>query len=496
MDLVEYYTKLTLHIKDNYDGELYKKYKKLLRVYPVAMKMVISYSQEKSDYFNANLKKLDASENRIKYEGKYSRVFGLYIENNYLSIKPEEFIKDDGRSENNDKDNKYFKNLLNKLKLKIVEIISKSMQTNKVSFYVDANENKKSSNLIDIFDDSYINSDDLYVKLLYQGAAIKTSESYDTLELEESLENETNIWSNYYKNSYTYIRITNNDLVPVGVIKILHSDKKKHLSEHLEVSKNILKFQLYISDYLKKYSLTSQLRYKAQEIQYEVYKNILGNLKHTNISLRKLLNNRLDNFTKEEIYDYTLAANYKNLINILELKDNDHNRLQLAQIIDDTFISNVIKYYDVYQKFQNKNFYELDMQIISSIKDNFTFKLTEVILRSIIFELIDNAFAHKISNIINDANRIVYNVKTHLLTHEDTFYILNEGTDDSTQKDISKYDKIFNFGYSTKNTGYGLYFIKQILNKNKIDISYAKDLPEKITKGKNITFALQIKEKR
>lgn len=323
-EVIMYYYNLTLEIKkaENY------MYKNLLDMYPIAVKQLTTYSEEKSKYFERELAKF-YKDTPFKYTRIFSRIFGLFVENTthlelktiifgditkedttHLELKTLIFnniSKEDGIDEQIDS----FKIILEKLILTEVKNIKIK------SIGIDINENIEMPFMIDVLNDYEEIEDNTNEMKLYLGASIKKNIDYDTnIELEVRDE-EYNIWCNFYKDFTTYIRITNSDdeLIPIGVIVIEHisKDENKHsqLVEHLRISRLILAYQNTICELMSKNNMLSAMRTKYDELtekefienEKELIEKIISNINHSTFKQIRIYT-RLDNLIQEYNRDY------------------------------------------------------------------------------------------------------------------------------------------------------------------------------------------------
>ncbi len=269
-EVIRYYYLLTLEIKE---AKIYERYKRLLGVYPMAVKQLVSYSVAESEYFHKQLS-LFYTEYNFQYTRQFSRIFGLYVENT-------KFLKMNSSIwETVNKYDSLNKNIEN-FNLGLKKLVSNSFQNLKLSnIYIDINESTKEPQLIDISNNyKEVLTSDIYVKAIYKSAYIKDSIDFIVdidIEHDEIKANHpdskkrNNIWCNFYKDFRTYIRITNHNLKPLGVIVIEHTNKNnlKHnlLVEHIQISQLILSYQNVICELFTKIILISAIRIKNDEL--------------------------------------------------------------------------------------------------------------------------------------------------------------------------------------------------------------------------------------
>lgn len=490
-EMLLFYYLLTIKIKN--EGWEHS----LMHKYPIAVKMLVSYSSSKSKYFNKQLSIfISTLEYDFKYVQRFSLIFPLIIENNnyYESLKTlsiDELVKND----------KSYNENLKKLNLFMRDFIKISQN---IQLLININFDDDNIKLIDIFDDNFklVRDKDSREGILFKGAISKKGNLSDPIELEENKDtiNEYNIWSNYYvenkEDSRTYIRLTkvekskicseDNIYKPLCVVVIKHNSG---LNDHLKLSRNILLIQENIIDFMLDNNLIKVLKEKYQNInlenkELEMYKKLLGNIKHSSKSIyEQLADYVIDNKTNKEllsIYHFTVTTEYKNLANLLEIENTEKKDYQLVKnSMDGSFLNELNNYFKSINVIMKEN---IEINITNDIEDKFKLGLTKRILRAMFFELIDNVYYNKEKK----ARKV--NILFTCLNGE--LYIINNNTVPVPNENIKK---IFDLAYTTTGTGSGLYFIKKILNQNKISIEYIDKIPNQINFGYDISFALKIK---
>ncbi len=284
-EVIMYYYKLTLEIKkeENYY------YKDLLNTYPISVKQLTSYSTEKLEHFEQELRKF-YKDCPFEYTRIFSRIFGLFVENTNHLEKKTKIFDDIEKEDSIDEQLDSFKTILEELILTEVKNIKIK------SICIDINENIEIPFMIDVLKNYDEIEDDTNEMKLYLGASIKKAIDYDT-DIEIEVKDEKyNIWCNFYKNYTTYIRITNSDdeLSPMGVIVIEHinKDENKHnqLVEHLRISRLVLAYQNIIFELFMKNNMLSAMRTKYDELTEKDFlenEKELIELQHKSLQLEK-----------------------------------------------------------------------------------------------------------------------------------------------------------------------------------------------------------------
>ena len=325
-EMIEFYYNLAKKVKKD-DLDI-----KLLHKYPVAIKTLISYSIEKAKYFQNQFDLFQDREDKdekklykLKYEKDFSLIFPLYIENSLLiedSLVIENVIIDDF--------NKSIDNLLSSI-LKYIDDLN--IDKSNIKFYIDTNPMENKETLVDIFNQYEPLNNELqeYEYILYKGAVSDTTNDtkYIKLKLNDKIENEHNLWCNYYDelNNKTIIRITetlNSELTfdPIGVIVFTHDDS---LETHLDLARKILKVQDQISKYIKDYILPGVIADKENKVlgnYLRKYNHNVGEM----IDLKELLQQKLIDNTIFEDFDKEVYQKTE----LLAINDNIQNFITYA----------------------------------------------------------------------------------------------------------------------------------------------------------------------
>ncbi|OHE09672.1 MAG: hypothetical protein A2513_10140 [Sulfurimonas sp. RIFOXYD12_FULL_33_39] len=359
-EVIMYYYKITDAIKS---PEKYEKYKRLLNMYPIAVKQLTTYSEEKSKYFERELEKF-YGDIPFKYTRTFSRIFGLFVENTtHLNIDKNIFqtiVKErpiDEKIQN-------FKAILEK-------IISKEVK----SICIDLNENIDNCLLIDVLNKYKELDKGGNEEVLYRSAFVKKEIDDNEITIEYRKENDDNkkynIWCNFYQDFRTYIRITNNDkLIPIGVIVIEHTkmdeDKSPKLNEHLLISRWILAYQNIICKLFQDYNMISAMRSKYEELielkriakEKELIEKIISNINHSTFKQIRIYT-RLDNLIQEYNRGYLEQTTLMKKIN--EIKD-------FSIIIE--YVASLGKYYDKNLKVEQEQAYCIENVFFNNSEKN------------------------------------------------------------------------------------------------------------------------------
>jgi hypothetical protein len=494
-EVVNFYYNLTLNIK-NESNDTYNTYKTLLRVYPTAVKMLISYGdesyKEKAKYFNNSLKK----HHNISYKSHFSRIFGLFVEN----VKYEDkchfitTIKNIDSSDDIETMVSSFKNGL------IAYIDSSNIKVADIEFYIDSEQNKNSPNLIDIFN-NYDNTNDENITTLYTGGIIdkELSNRKNTVILKKNnKDDDYNIWCNYYNNGYTYIRISGDDeLTSFGIVKIKHLQ-----SEHLILSRKLLYIQNDIVKFFNN-EFIPNIKEKNNKIKLEnnikEKTNIIENINHSYRKYNKyseFLSNINDNDSIKDLISYSKGIELNSIIGSL----NDHT-FNSYEILNSKKETDKLKYYTLNDNLKGnddllniiKNFMEVCPKYLESIKIKQTAKYT--------LNIIDNEefyFEYYRGSAVNDElinamwfelifNAIKYNEfgsRIQIIIEKDCIYVENTGIK------IENKNEIFDINNTSKNSkglSIGLPYIKKCFNSFNIDISCI----EPITKSFDCCFKIE-----
>lgn len=285
--MIEFYFKLTTIIKDS--NPSYKKHKKLLGIYPVVIKQITHYSKEKSEYFNNELSKFYKN-NKFQYTRQYSRIFGLYVENTRFLQENESSLFSGINKRLPLEEN--LRSLLSNLDtfVKKEKDFGKKYSKDNIkitNFYIDINQDIKNPKLVDILN-NYIESreDSIEVEMIKGAHVIKSGPSDQVINKIKHNKDESpyNIWCNFMKDEITYIRLTDIELIPMGVVTVEHKfikDLSEHekLLIHLKISRRILAKQNEIIQIFKDNELTSSIRdnfNKEFEYKHKILKSSHG----------------------------------------------------------------------------------------------------------------------------------------------------------------------------------------------------------------------------
>lgn len=255
-EVIMYYYKITESIKS---PEKYKKYKRLLNMYPIAVKQLTTYSKEKSKHFEKELAKF-YKDCPFEYTRIFSRIFGLFVENTTHLKIDENIFQNITKEQSIDDKIITFKN-------KLKEVISIDIK----SICIDLNENIDNPLLVDILNKYQEVDKDSTEEIMYKGAFVKTEINDKDIVIEYRKEEDDNkkynIWCNFYKDLKTYIRITrsNDKLTPIGVI-VIEPTNNNDLNEHLKISRWILAYQNIIGRLFQDYNMLSAMRSKYDEL--------------------------------------------------------------------------------------------------------------------------------------------------------------------------------------------------------------------------------------
>lgn len=267
--MVEFYFNLTQTIKDDNNGNnLYKRYKRLLGIYPVAIKQITYFSNEKSKYFYEQLE-LFYDKNKFQYTRQFSRIFGLYVENTKFleNTKILDYSQDQQLLLKDVKEE-----IINNLEIfiKKEDNFGSKYDTSNIkieSFFVNINQDIKSPKLIDILNNYKEAIPNSYEESLYIGAHTKDSVGFEnTIDIHHNpKKNPYNIWCNFLKNDKTYVRLTDSNLNPFCVIIVRHNEiedlqESAVLLLHLKISRRILAKQNEIINIFKTNEFISSIR--------------------------------------------------------------------------------------------------------------------------------------------------------------------------------------------------------------------------------------------
>lgn len=497
-EMIEFYFCLAKTVKKNENLKL-----KLLHKYPVAVKMLVSYSEAKSLYFFKQFKDFGLMEGKngkriysFNYTKDFSLINALYVENN-------NFIDKNLQLNSTKKDNHF-----NYLKFSITEYINdKKYNIENIAFFINIHLLEGEIELIDIFNKFKNLNEKVQVDELnmFKGVASKKNSASNIIEIddipvqnriysseEEKDEDFNNIWCNYYDKlkQKSIIRITKVEkqtlrFVPVGVIVIYHQKELKpndSLLFHLNTSRNLLKVQNEISDYIQKNNIidksihekkrkllentTKLLAEKAKfsEELLERTTSIIENINHTYRKYTKYSDFLVEINSKEDLNNLILYSIGIELV--AELGSiNEHlieryksspkdDMSKLNCFFFSKELSNEGKLLTIMKNFAivSSNYLGIEKDakynIQTNIKEDFTIEYFDETgvkadtFHSIIFELFFNIIKknEKGSNIL-------------ITIDDDSIYIENEGL----KVDVEEREKIFKRGYtSNQSVGLGL----------------------------------------
>ena len=360
-EVIMYYYKITEAIKS---PEKYEKYKRLLNMYPIAVKQLITYSKEKSKHFEGELAKF-YTDFPFEYTRIFSRIFGLFVENTtHLNIDKNIF-KSVTKEQSIDDKIILFKDELEK-------IISKKVK----SICIDLNENIDNCLLIDVLNEYKELDKEGNEEVLYRSAFVRKDIDDNEITIEYRQENDDNkkynIWCNFYQNFRTYVRITSNDdkLTPIGVIVIEHTNNGKYadgqLNEHLKISRWVLAYQNIICKLFQDYNMISAMRSKYEELieleriakEKELIEKIISNINHSTFKQIRIYT-RLDNLIQEYNRGYLEQTTLIKKIN--EIKD-------FSIIIE--YVASLGKYYDKNLQVEQEQAYGIENVFFNNSEKN------------------------------------------------------------------------------------------------------------------------------
>lgn len=338
-----FYYELDAKIKKILPSENYMRF---INAYFHNVKQITSNSKVQSKYFDSQFESF-CKNIPLKYNRNFFKIFALYLENtNFLNINNIVFnFNTDILSE---KINFFQKKLEDILFLGV-----KNVRIDKLCF--DINNSMKYP-LIDILNNYKDVDNNGYEVLLYKGATVKTTKLNDKIDMEYSTEN-TNIMCDFYKDSKSYIRLTNNNLEPFGIIVIEHLNLEQHehdqLLTHLKLSRKVFALQNIVYDLLYKEDLLNDIRgeYNNLDINKKKQKNyekIISNINHSSFSKIKI-HGRLSNLIKKHEIG---ALNMEEMINELKsIKD-------FSIIIE--YVASLGKYFDENAKIEKVQEYGIE----------------------------------------------------------------------------------------------------------------------------------------
>lgn len=304
-EVIVYYYNLTLEIKKDENYE----YKNLLNAYPIAVKQLTSYSQEKSKYFELELGKF-SKDYPFEYTRIFSRIFGLFVENTTDLKIDENIFESITKKQSIDEKIITFQN-------KLKEVISIDIK----SICIDLNENIDNPLLVDVLNKYQEVAKESTEEIMYKSAFVKTDINDKDIVIEYRKEEDENkkynIWCNYYKEMKTYIRITrsNDKLTPIGVIVIEHTNN--NLNEHLKISRLVLAYQNIIDKLFQDHNMLSAMRSKYDELVEQKHmedKNIQFLIEKSSHGAIKNARQCIQNFEGSDLTFLNLWFTYCNLV--------------------------------------------------------------------------------------------------------------------------------------------------------------------------------------
>jgi hypothetical protein len=487
--MIEFYFKLTTIIKDS--NPSYQKHKKLLGVYPVIIKQITYYSEEKSKYFNDELSKFYKN-NKFQYTRQYSRIFGLYVENTKF-LQEKESTLSEGINKRSSLENN-LSSLLSNLDIFIKKEDSFGTKYSKenikiINFYIDINQdinNPKSIDILNNYKES--NEDSIEIEMIKGAHVIKSDPSNQIIEeiKHNKDENPYNIWCNFLKNDTTYIRLTDTELIPMGVIIVKHnftsdlSDNEKLLI-HLKISRRVLAKQNEIIEIFKENELISNIRTKYDDKlkveqfnkEKQIHQDIISKINHSTFSKIKIytkLSNEIDKYETGYISCEDFVSN------ILKIKDfsiiieyvasigkyyseaivieKDNTPYNFSQIF--TFEDTDTEFYKQIKKFLKlKNMspllngdYSRNLVIDNRIENFANLTVSKKLLEYVIFELIHNALKNnqeKLDILVTydktfDVEKVI--IKNNLSNSQNSSYQESNGVGFKAIQNIMQIDNI------------------------------------------------------
>lgn len=327
---------------------------KLLHKYPIAVKMLIEYSEAKSKYFDNQLLEefIKKPIYNFDYKKEFSLIFALFLENNkYIDVEDKISIETYIDRLQTDKFNDKIEVLQEVINIIIQKANISSIDKDKVEFYINTSQSSQNPELRNIFNnlEEIKDSNSIEYKI-YKGAT--TDKKYeDKIVMEYYKDNyqeddEYNIWCNYFSKdeSKTYIRITrtlsqNNALTdetknpfePVALLVFKHIKN----TQHLKLSKYFLMYQSLFIDIIDQSSLLqSAIIDYYYKLKQKTYEEIISNINHSTFSKVKI-HTRLDN----------LIEDYKRKDKSLEEVLKDLEDIKDFSIIIE-YVASLGKYYD------------------------------------------------------------------------------------------------------------------------------------------------------
>lgn len=485
--IISFFYSFSSELRDNSRHNRFEQeyIRNLIQKYPIAIKILTSNNYSNSKLFNNQLKffinssKLPSSEN--EYNSKDSILFSMIIENiGYKRKYVEAFTN---------KLNKIDKILNSENKLKeIAKIIinqienSCSFRLKNMKFYININKNSENAKYIDIFNNYEENTKDKhYVDILYRGAVKIIGDNEMDIELiKDKNEDKFNIWSNFYKEKKNYVLIMDNS--KSKQLGIFVFDTNNNLEQHFESSKFLLMIQDVFVKFINDNNLISIETYTTK-VDLSSKMAILGNIDHNHKSIYDELNeyrkNNILSKEEEKIFYYTFSTKYQILSNFNDSINAVHSNLNINIPLCRDFKSAIKEYYKSKIIYENK--INTSVNTLFDLEESFSIKLNGLTIKSIVYELIANAYKASKSEEIN----------VLIKTYNGCLYCINDGTE--IKDESIKY--LFRLNKRNGNvSGNGLYFIKEILTENGYDIEYVSKLDFEIKRIKP-TFILKITKK-
>ncbi|KLE08928.1 hypothetical protein AF79_07325 [Aliarcobacter butzleri L354] len=478
-EMINLYFYLSRYVKEN------KLDIKLLHKYPVAVKMLVSYSKEKSKYFNFQLRDFfkikDTISNKIIHKIEnlkdYSLINALFIENNGLVEGRINLTISDSSLETK----------IDYFKSQLLDYIGSIKEFNSIDCYIDINPIKEKIELANIFNNykSLELEENNKEYLIYNGVSSKESFDSDKICINEDIEktNLNNIWCNYYDSNEgkTIIRITHTEretlaFKPISVLVIKHA---KEFSIHLQLVRDILKIQEEISKFIVNEILPGAIDDKKNRVLSE-YLNTYNHNVGTMLELTEDIDRTLiDNTLLEEFITHGFEKLSFEKNKIQYLLDNINNlkaytyglpfiakAAQLGYKKNKATIDNNVDFFNTVRKMKDKieNFFKVAaiFNTKTNIKNNgITYKIEvddnidSVIIKNalkqdiqgVIFEICYNAA--KYNNLSPNSECII-----KFYTYNGNIYIENN----ICEKDIHSTSKV------------GLLSITKYLNKLNYDL--------------------------
>ncbi len=480
---------------DVYMNKVFKK--ELLQKYPVAVKMLTSYSEEKSQYFNEQYKKF-ATVYKTKYNKNHSLIFSMLVENTKYKQKYIADFKKKLEIAENSTFSEKIDLLYNAIEYIMIVAYDKGVKIkDRLAMYVDVNSNLENPSLVDLFHNYSELDDDSTIETMYRGAVRDHSDDNKLRirELTDFDNDKFNIWCNFFvsleKKGKTYIRLTHvsdNGLIPFAVIVVTHNDA---LYEHINIARILLMLQEQIHTFIDQHRLIS-----LDERNIKLLKSVIGNIDHTEKSIydasnRYVIVDNPENTELNRLYALTTTTKYGNMKTFLvdeskpvEKRQVDESKpiekrenVPLCKILNTNFLKELTRYIEARNIILQKKNVKIDFNMEQLDKTYALHIDNGMVIKSMFFE-----FA---VNIYKKANKKQCNMS--IISHGKDLYFINDGTTKPP-----KPEKIFDLKYSTSRTsGIGLYIIKHKLRQYDLQITY-ESTPPPIFCGYDTTFILKI----